>query len=226
MAIGCVLALSAIIVSVAISLGASEALTRPQRVVFTIVSWSSLGAIGALIAWVSVSVEPVANAHRKTVKRFAHTVVSREDRGPFIFARFASNEPVAFAVPGRSPEIMVSTALESVLTTAQLRAVVAHEYAHLRYRHGWILRAAEVNASCLPRSSSAGQELRRATLMLIELIADDVAAKQAGAANLGNALVRLSRLTGDASMELRAERMMLRRWPTRFHRSLPEPVRV
>lgn len=226
MATGCALALTAVIASISIGLAASPALTQAQQLILTMISWLSLGAVGVVIALVSYSAEPLITSHRKTVRRIAPVAKSREDRGPFILVRFASSEAVAFAVPGRPPEIMVSTALEEALTTVQLRAVIAHEYAHLRHKHGWAVRIAEINAACLPRFCSAGPDLRRATLLLIELIADDAAAKQAGAANLGNALVRLSRLTGDASMELRAERMTLRRWPTRFHRTVPEALRV
>ena len=152
---------------------------------------------------------------------------SREDRGQFILVRFESSEVLAFAVPGRPDEIMISTASEEALTTVQLRAVIAHQCAHLRYRHGWAVRIAEINAACLPQFLSAGPELRRATKLLIELIADDAAAKQVGAAKSWTTLlVRHSHLTGDTSMELRTERMTLRRWPTRFHRTVPEPVRV
>lgn len=223
---GCALALGSVIAIVAIGLEASPALTPAQQLIFTLISWLSLAIVGAVAALVSDSTEPLISSHRDTVRRIVPVAKSREDRGQFILVRFESSEVLAFAVPGRPDEIMISTALEEALTTVQLRAVIAHEYVHLRYRHGWAVRIAEINAACLPQFLSAGPELRRATKLLIELIADDAAAKQVGAANLGNALVRLSHLTGDTSMELRAERMTLRRWPTRFHRTVPEPVRV
>ncbi|MGO2684385.1 MAG: hypothetical protein ACTIAA_09190, partial [Microbacterium sp.] len=65
----------------------------------------------------------------------------------------------------------------------------------------------------------------RATLLLVELMADDAAARQAGAAHLANALSQMAEAGDDVGMALRAERLTLRRWPRRERRRLPEPIR-
>ncbi|GAA4512411.1 M56 family metallopeptidase [Brevibacterium yomogidense] len=194
--------------------------------VVTVAPWLGLGALGVVIGMVWGTAGPVVAQHQDAVNEISPAPRSCEARGPFSLVRFSSTDPVAYAVAGPRPEIIISSALEEILSTAQLRAVLAHEYAHLRYRHNWLVRCAQVNAACLPACLPAGPRLRDATVLLVELIADDTAAKQAGAANLANALRRLSLLTGDVSLDLRAERMTLRTWPLSGHRRLPAPVRV
>lgn len=121
------------------------------------------------------------------------------------------DEPFACAIAGRESAVVISTGLRALLTPAQLEAVVAHERAHLRGRHYVALRLAELNRSCLP-SLRAGTQLLRATTLLVELIADDGAARRAGAVHLANALVQVARRTHDPAMELRAERLAERSW--------------
>lgn len=200
--------------------------TPPDALAVTVVSWLGLGALGVVIGLVWGTAEPVVAQYQDVVNEISLQSRFREARGPFSLVRLSSKDPVAFAVAGPRPEIIISSALEEALSTAELRAVLAHEYAHLRYRHNWLVRCAQVNAACLPTCLPAGPRLRDATVLLVELIADDTAAKQAGAANLANALRRLSLLTGDVSLDLRAERMTLRTWPLSDHRRLPAPVRV
>ncbi|RZV43376.1 MAG: M56 family peptidase [Acidimicrobiales bacterium] len=43
--------------------------------------------------------------------------------------------PMAFAVPGRDPHVVVSEGLLSRLTEHQVNALIAHEAAHVRLRH-------------------------------------------------------------------------------------------
>lgn len=222
---GCALMLGAVIAAILVSIGAARVPTAAEAISVTMAAWLSLGAVGAVLAFVSVSAEPLTASQRESVRRLAPVAVARERRPGFTLVWFDSEEPVACAVPGRSAEILVSTGLRRTLTGPQLRAVVAHEYAHLRYRHGWAVRIAEVNALCLPRRVQAGRGLKRATLLLVELMADDAAARQAGAAHLANALSQMAEAGEDVGMALRAERLTLRRWPRGDRRRLPEPIR-
>ncbi|MAB20717.1 MAG: hypothetical protein CMH33_07370 [Microbacterium sp.] len=150
---------------------------------------------------------------------------SREERDGFTLVRFRGDQLIACAVPGKHPEILLSTAMEETLTVSQLQAVLAHEYAHLRQRHGWAVRIAQINALCLSRVRP-GRALQRATVLLIELAADDAAARQAGAAHLANALTVLANAAGDESMHLRAVRLTARRWPSAARRRLPQAIRI
>lgn len=224
--VGCALAAGSVIAAILAGVNASRMPTEAEAIAVTVASWMGLGAVGAVLAFVAVSAEPLAIARRESVWRLAPVAISRQERHGFTLVWFESDEPVACAVPGRSPEILISTRLRTLLSPPQLQAVVAHEYAHLRHRHGWAVRIAEINALCLPRVLQAGRGLRRATLLLIELMADDAAARQAGAAHLANALSRMGAVTNDPGLELRAERLTMRRWPTSTRRRLPEAIRI
>lgn len=223
---GCALALGAIGLLVAAAVSTSGVGTAAGGIVLTVLAWTSLGLLGVLLSLLCVAAPPLADSHRRTVSALGPAAISREPRRGFTLVRLRSREPIACAVSGRSAEILLSTALEETLEPVQLQAVLAHEYAHLRYRHHWAVRIAELNARCLPRHLVAGPALQRATLRLVELSADDTAARQAGAAHLANALARMATLTDDASLELRAERLTMRRWRPARRCRVPEPIRI
>lgn len=222
--LGVGLACAAVAGSVAAAVTTSEVNSPDQAVLVIGGGWLGLGVFGAVIAFVSTSaaastgVEPAGHAR-------AAVALSREERDGFTLVRFRSDRLIACAVPGQRSEILVSSGIEDALTGPQLQAVLAHEYAHLRQRHGWALRIAQINALCLPRARP-GLALHRATVLLIELAADDTAARQAGAAHLANALTILADTTGDESMHLRAVRLTSRRWPPARRRRLPRAIRI
>ncbi|NHB84728.1 M56 family metallopeptidase [Tessaracoccus sp. HDW20] len=192
----------------------------------TVGAWGGVLLVAAVVGLASGMSEPLVDSYRRSLRRLTPVATSREDRTAFTLVRFESEHPVAVAVPGRRPEILVSSALEQALTPAQLRAVLAHEYAHLTGRHGLLVRLAELNASCLPRFVPAGTGLRRATVMLVELVADDVAARQAGSAQVAVALERLAQVSGEAGFLVRAERLRALPAAGVVGVGLPEPVRV
>jgi len=223
---GGVLVLGSVVTTIAAALNAGAAPTAAEAIMVTMAAWLGVGAIGAGIAFVGVSAEPLAHSHQQALARLVPIAVAREERRGFTLVWFDAPSPVACAAPGRPAEILVSSGMRDLLTAPQLQAVIAHEYAHLRLRHGWAMRIAELNALCLPRALRAGRGLKRATSLLIELVADDAAARQAGAAHLANALTRLDQQTDDPGLAVRAERLTLRRWPTAARRRLPEPIRI
>lgn len=195
-------------------------------VAITLLAWAGFGAVGVGLSVAVSNASRVNQSQRYSILALAPVALSREDRGNFTLVRFESTEPVACAVPGSENEILLSTSLENALPVAEVRAILAHEYAHLHHRHGWAVAIARLNAACLPRFLPAGRKLNRATLRLIELAADDAAARQTGAVHLANALAHMSELTGEASLDLRAERIAMRRWrPARLCR-MPEPIRI
>ncbi|MGF3057477.1 M56 family metallopeptidase [Microbacterium sp. YY-01] len=222
---GLLLVLAGLVCSVLGAVTASESASAREAVFLSVAGWLALGFFGAMLALVSVSVAPLVELNMQRTEALAPIASSREDYGRFTLVRFESSELVAFAVPGRKPEIFLSCAVERSLTQAQLRSVIAHEYAHLRQRHWWALRIAQINAMCLG-GLRPGRALQRATTILIELAADDAAARQTGAANLANALAVLGKASGDQSMHLRAERLTARRWPRAARRRLPNVLRT
>ena len=222
--LGLLLILGGLVWSVLGAVITSESVSTRESVILTVAGWLGLGVFGAIIALVSVSVEPLVELSKQRTAALAPIASSREEHSRFTLARFHSAEPVAFAVPGRRQEIFLSSAVEQFLTPAQLQAVIAHEYAHLRQRHGWALRIAHVNTMCLA-GLWPGRAFQPAITLLVELAADDAAARQAGAANLANALTILGDASGDQGMHLRADRLTERRWPRASRRRLPGVLR-
>lgn len=211
---------STIITAITFAQGASGS------VVATIGAWLGVLATAGVLGAISGLSEPLVDSYRRSLRRLTPVATAREDRGAFTLVRFEADEPVAIAVPGRHPEILVSDVMEQALTRPQLRAVLAHEYAHLRHHHGVLVRLAELNAALLPRALPTGRQFRRATRMLVELIADDVAAAQAGSRELAGALQALAKVTGEAGFLVRAERLRALPHSTRVPRGLPSAVRV
>ncbi|WP_345714056.1 M56 family metallopeptidase, partial [Kineococcus glutinatus] len=58
--------------------------------------------------------------------------------------------PFAYCLPGRSPRVVVSDGALRVLDPAQVRAVLAHEQAHLRARHDLVLESFAAVSRAVP----------------------------------------------------------------------------
>lgn len=191
----------------------------------TVAALVATGTIAAASAFAVRVARPLLAPHH-TVATVAPRPLSREERPGFTMVRFAAEEPVAYSIGGRRPKILVSTGLEILLTRDQLQAVLAHEYAHLRGRHSWAAVIAELLDQRLPVPLPGSRDFRRAVLLLVELAADDDAAHHAGAVHLANALSRVGAEIGDVSLELRAMRLTMRRWPLASACIVPEPIRI
>lgn len=222
-AAGCACAVASVCAA-ALSAVLAEGGSAYAGVLMTLCAWLGLGVLGAVLGLVSVSAEPVVRTQRGTARAISAIAAMRESRDGFTLVRFVADEPVACAVPGAPPEILISTGLEARLSDPQLRAVLAHERAHLRQHHTLAVRIAKINALCLPRFLGAGRRLRQETRLLIELAADDAAAREVGPAHLANALTRVGEATGNTGMLLRARRLEGRRWSPR--RRGPELARA
>jgi Zn-dependent protease with chaperone function len=98
---------------------------------------------------------------------------------------------LVYAVAGRPPTIVVSRGVVESLDDGQLHAVLAHERAHLRGRHHLLTAIARGLAAAMPRVrlfAVASAEIAR----LVELCADDAAARGHGRRVLVDALLRLT----------------------------------
>jgi Zn-dependent protease with chaperone function len=212
--LGMALSAAALMLSVGGAMSASVSTPVFDGILLTLGGWLGLALFGALAFFVVSSAAPVVALERMSNATLASIATSREEFASFTLVRFESSDEIAYAIPGRRPAIFISSAMERALTPRQLLAVVAHEYAHLRQHHGFAVLVAKINAACLP-GLNQGKSLNRATTLLVELAADDAAARQVGAASLANALVTLARSSGDQSMHLRAERLAGKQWPRR-----------
>jgi Zn-dependent protease with chaperone function len=97
-------------------------------------------------------------------------------------------EPMAYCLPGLRSRVVVSDATLTSLEPEELRAVLAHERAHLRARHDLVLEAFLVLHTAFPRGVRSRSALR-AVRLLVELLADDSAVRRAGPKPLARALV-------------------------------------
>jgi Zn-dependent protease with chaperone function len=100
-------------------------------------------------------------------------------------------ERAAYCVAGRPNAIVVTSAALDALTNHHLQAVLAHERAHLAGRHHYVLAFARALATAipwLPLFSKGAREIAR----LLEISADDAAARSHGSQTLLDALLALS----------------------------------
>ncbi len=87
-----------------------------------------------------------------------------------------SQDPVAFAVPGRPGRIVVSTGMLDALDEDERRVLYAHERSHLRRHHHRFLHVAEAAAAAVPFLRPLSHQVRFAT----ERWADEDAATAVG----------------------------------------------
>jgi beta-lactamase regulating signal transducer with metallopeptidase domain len=100
--------------------------------------------------------------------------------------------PSVYCLPGGRHQIMISAGALAALTPEQLRAVLAHERAHLRRRHHLILGLATALARAFPRVPLLSQA-KPQLVVLAEMAADDAAARRHRRDDLATALVVLAR---------------------------------
>ncbi|HXZ71767.1 MAG TPA: M48 family metalloprotease [Streptosporangiaceae bacterium] len=107
--------------------------------------------------------------------------------------------PTAYCVAGRPPTVILTTGALLALDPVQLDAVLAHERAHLAWRHHRLLAMARISRRALPflplmRDTEAQVE------RLVELHADDVATRARDPRPLAAALVVLAAPPGPAPL--------------------------
>lgn len=224
--VGCGCILLSLMCLVFASLGVSPEVSITGGLALTFAGWLSLVVLGCILACILAAAEPLLKSHRAALSHVAPGPLVQEKRAGFTLTRFHATQPRAYTVGGKHPEILLSSGLESLLPVPQVQAVLAHEYAHLRQRHGLAIRIAEINALCLPAWSRVGHDLKRATLLLVELAADDAAARQAGAVHLARALYAVAEDTGQAALKMRVLRLMQRSWPLARTCTVPKAIRV
>jgi Zn-dependent protease with chaperone function len=95
--------------------------------------------------------------------------------------------PVAYCLPGVHSLTVLTEGLVRVLDAAQLRAVLAHERAHLRQFHHLVLLAFKAWNSALPWFPIANRA-EKAVALLVEMLADDDARREVDDASLATAI--------------------------------------
>jgi Zn-dependent protease with chaperone function len=106
-------------------------------------------------------------------------------------------EPVLYCLPGARRRIVISSGALRVLDDEQLAAALAHERAHLTQRHDLVLALSGGLARAFPRVH-VFTRAHSETLRLVELLADDVAARTSPRLVLAEALLNLGGGTAPA----------------------------
>jgi Zn-dependent protease with chaperone function len=108
-------------------------------------------------------------------------------------------DPLAYCVPGRRSTIVVTTGAVAALDPQELRAVLAHERAHLRGKHAWVVSVVQALADAVPLVP-VFQHARVEVASLLEMLADDQAGSRYGRTVVASALVRLGRVVPPAGV--------------------------
>lgn len=175
-----------------------------------LVAWTALAATGGAAALVLTRAEPIRarrDATTRDLDLLAATCTERIERigqVPVLVVRSA--RPLAFSSTCDGGRVVVTSGLVAVLTPGELRAVLEHERAHLSGRHDLLLLLARLNRACVPALFGA-RAFDTAVHVLVELAADDAAARRCGAEVLASALRATARLEPNEWAEIRAARL-------------------
>lgn len=110
--------------------------------------------------------------------------------------------PIAYCVPGLNTVTVLSGGLIKLLSPDELEAVIAHERTHLRQFHHLVLLAFRAWHSALPWFPIANRA-ENAVGLLVEMLADDDAAKEVDARTLARAIALVGTAVPSPSGELR-----------------------
>ena len=106
-------------------------------------------------------------------------------------ARVVESElPLVYCLPGLRPRVVLSSGVLSLLTDEEVRAVLAHEAAHVDQRHDLVVLpfvALRETFPALPAVRTAVAEVA----VLVEMLADDRAARRHPSAALARALYKV-----------------------------------
>ncbi|MCZ2404449.1 M56 family metallopeptidase [Paenarthrobacter sp. Z7-10] len=155
---------------------------------------SATGAIAALavLARVGYSLTRglVGAARNRSRQLQALAIIARPHRD-YDAVVVDHSSAAAYCLPGRRRQVVLTSAALTALDESQLAAVLAHEQAHLHGHHHLILAAADALQHAFP-GVPAFREARIALSSLVEMLADDAAARRSDRLTVATALVRLA----------------------------------
>ncbi len=157
------------------------------------------GAVLARLLWkghdVGTRLRRVRTRHRELVDVVG---TPGEDDGRLRILQHPT--PTAYCIPGRQSRVVLTQGVLDALPPEQLRAVVAHEHAHLRGRHDLLLEFFSVAHEAVPAPLRSEAALREVGL-LVEALADRAAVRHSGEVATARALVALAEgRTPDAAL--------------------------
>ncbi|MGA4544236.1 M56 family metallopeptidase [Uniformispora flossi] len=133
------------------------------------------GSLAIVILGAVVTASAVTLRRVRRVRRDARSAVSAlPDAGGLVVVQ--DERPYAYALPGREPRVVATTAMLTSLTPEERRALLAHEQAHLDGRHHLFLTVSRLAAVSHPLL----RPLRTAVSYTVERWADEEAAAAVG----------------------------------------------
>jgi Zn-dependent protease with chaperone function len=187
--------------------------------------WWSLvaGAAGLLVLLRLLSVLLVSTARVLVARRRHRALVDLvATRNPLLADTQVVDHdiPVAYCLPGLRSRLVLSRGVLAVLSEDELRAVLAHEQAHLDQRHDLVVLPFVALVATFPRLPAVGAA-RQAVALLVEMLADDRAVRRHDRSALARALWRVSSAqvpsgglaAGGNDVVLRARRLLAPAYP-------------
>ena len=154
-------------------------------------------AVLARVTWCTAGALARAAAARRRHRRRLSLVAAPDPRlGAVIVGH---DDPAAYCLPGRGSRIVLTTGAIGALDEGQLRAVLAHERAHLRGRHHLLVTLAGALSTAFPRVP-AFRIAREQVGRLAELAADDAASGAAHRLAVAGALLNLGAVVPAAAL--------------------------
>jgi Zn-dependent protease with chaperone function len=158
--------------------------------------WWSLvaGALGLLVLLRLLAALLVSTARVLLARRRHRALVDLvATRNPLLRGtRVVDHDiPVAYCLPGLRSRLVLSRGVLAVLSEDELRAVLAHEQAHLDQRHDLVVLPFVALVASFPRLPAV-RTARQAVALLVEMLADDRAVRRHDRSALARALWRVS----------------------------------
>jgi Zn-dependent protease with chaperone function len=149
------------------------------------------GLVGVRLLWATGRVAVGTRSRRRRHRDLVDVLATPDGLVPGLRV-LAEQTPLAYCLPAlRGARVVVSVGALERLDERELRAVLAHEQAHLRARHDLVLEAFTVLHTAFPRWVRSEVALAQART-LVELLADDDARRRNGPVPLARALVALA----------------------------------
>jgi Zn-dependent protease with chaperone function len=147
--------------------------------------------VGVRLLWAAGRVAVGTRARRRRHRDLVDVLATPDGLVPGLRV-LAEQTPLAYCLPAlRGARVVVSVGAMERLDERELRAVLAHEQAHLRARHDLVLEAFTMLHTAFPRWVRSEVALAQART-LVELLADDDARRRNGPVPLARALVALA----------------------------------
>jgi Zn-dependent protease with chaperone function len=156
------------------------------------------GLVGSIVVVVRLAAALSSELRRARRHRRSHLAMLRLAATPDgSLGALIVDHPAAaaYCLPGRAGHVILTSAAIALLDDDELTAVMAHERSHLRRRHHIVLGAAHAMARAvpwLPGMRTAHQEQVR----LVEMVADDAAARSSTPQAVASAVLRLAEGAG------------------------------